>query len=216
MRTRLVIAALLLSVVAGTVAFRAAAVTPVRNVRVRVMQLEGAADADRSKRLAVQVFIGSRQLYQTPFVSGSTARWNKGLRAYTALAMPLSFVVVSDGGSRVPVRPARRIDPPRRAAPRDVQIDPDALLSAGMDDFVADYGTGTLDEGAEGSASAKARPMIDGGMPVIDAPKPAQPEFESQERRVSKVCTARLKWPPAEGEHRLSCGSMTLVIAVIH
>jgi len=212
MRTRL---ALLLSLVVVTIAVRAAAVTPVRNVRVRVLQLEGER-VDPAKRLAVQVFIGSRQLYQTPFVDGATARWDKGLRAYTALAMPLSFVVVSDSGSRGPVRPARRIDPPRRAVPRDVEVDPDALLSAGMDDFVADYGTGTLDEGAQGAASAKTRPPIDDGMKMIEAPKPAQSEFEGQERRVSKVCTARLKWPPAEGEHRLPCGSMTLVVSVSH
>jgi hypothetical protein len=32
--------------------------------------------------------------------------------------------------------------------------------------------------------------------------------------QIKTVCTAKLKWPPSDGEHRLKCGGMVLVVRV--
>jgi len=61
--------------------------------------------------------------------------------------------------------------------------------------MVADYGTGTLDEGAE------AGPHPDG------APPPATPDSTP-----GALCGAEIPWPPDDGRHRVECGAMTLVV----
>jgi len=175
------------------------------SVQVRVLRLGTVPAAWQAHRLSVRVSIGSRALYTTPARRGVDAVWNKGLRAYTASTNPLRFQVLAAGAvgdphgtpaHDAPVPSKRtRTDEPRESA--------DEILSAGLDDLVADYGEGTLDEGADSMPSPRER-----------EPRP-RPETAQSAEDPGVLCTATLAWPPAPGEHALLCGSAVLFIRIL-
>jgi hypothetical protein len=162
-------------------------------VRVRVLRLEGAPAGLESRRLAVRVSIGTLPLYTTPYVAGRDARWGNGLRAWTASSNPIVFEVLAGGGAPA-ANPPRHRESRKAAGAGDKD---DSILESGLDHLVADYGMGTLDEGA-----ADAPPSRPGGpvmSPFVRVPRAA-------------FCVAKLDWLPADGEHRLECGGATLVV----
>jgi hypothetical protein len=174
------------------------------SVRVRVLRLGGVPASWQARRLAVRVSIGSRELYTTPAKPGTDASWDKGLRAYTASTNPLRFqVLAADGAGDARAKPAPSDPAPSRKARRDAPRESaDEILSAGLDDLVADYGEGTLDEGSDAPAPPRDR-------------EPARDPQDASPAPVGGVlCTASLAWPPAPGEHALPCGKATLYVRI--
>ena len=198
------------------------------SVRVNVVRLEGVPEALGRAELAIRVSIGAKVLYTTPRVPGRDASWNKGLRAFTSAGRPLVFELLSDhampgdshpaSGGENPGTVTRFSAEPAPAAPRPASprgaAGGDETLSSGMDDLVADWGTGTLDEGIDGPDKAgKKRARPENQVTVPRFSRHAAPENQVTVPRSSPVlCAAPLPWPPADGEHRLDCAGMSLVV----
>ena len=184
------------------------------SVRVTVLRLEGVPDALAGARLAVRVSLGAKVLYTTPRVSGREAAWNKGLRAFTSAGVPLVFELLSD---RTPLAAGARTsagEPAPGSRPSPVAARPadaDETLSAGMGDLVADRGTGTLDEGIDAGDS---HPVVEGrpSRAPRENPVTVTKDQVTVPRSSPILCAAPLPWPPADGEHRLDCAGMSLVV----
>jgi len=167
---------------------------PAGSVKVRVVRLDGAPDTLKGHLLSVKVLVGDREIDRTPAARAEDARWDRGLRAYTAAAKDLVFGLM-DGS------PGAAAD---ASAPhgRGARVrDQDEALGTGFKDLVADYGTGRLDEGAD-SAGQRRKDLVADAASLAPVPR----------RGTVELCRAAMSWPPSDGEHRLDCVGMTLVI----
>lgn len=165
------------------------------SVQVRILGLEQVPDDWRTLNLAVRAAIGTRFLYQTPGIRGARRSWNRGLRVYTAYSRPVVLRVVET--DRVASRNAvkRKSSAPVRRTSREDLSRSDETLATGMDDLVMDYGP----SGAPGDAQ---RRDPDG--------EPEAFRYPVGEDRYRVLCKTKIKWPPADGEHRLDCGEAVL------
>jgi hypothetical protein len=162
---------------------------PARRVKMRVLRLDDAPKEWTARRLLVGVSIGAREIYRTP--AETKPDWDKGFRVQTSRGHPVEFAVV--GTSCASPGTADDTAKARRAPQRKGHGDDS--LETGMDDLVADYGTGTLDEGA-GPDRRPARAAVAGAC------------------REKVLCRASLAWKPEPGEHKVPCGAATLVVTV--
>lgn len=171
------------------------------SVRVQVLRLEAVPPDIGARRFAVRVSIGSKRLDQTPWARGPEPKWDRSLRAFTAVGNPLVFEVVgeaaapaqspSDEPPATPPRPARHASSPATQ---------DRTLATGFEELVGDWEAGLSPP--PGRPSSPDPPAASG-----KTPRPARPA-----PREETLCRARLSWPPSNGEHRVPCGTMVLVV----
>jgi hypothetical protein len=167
-------------------AFVAAKPSTSNSYRVRIVRYEPGTDPGPRGRLSVTASFGKKKLYQTPKVPASRPEWGKSLRASTVKNAPLRFKVLAHGKN------AALAVAPKAPTPLE---DPDGTLATGLDDFVADYGTGTLDEGTP-----------------QEPERPGKKAGKKGGKKTVVWCRAELAWPPADGEHVLACGSGRLIV----
>lgn len=190
-------------VAAGLVEYPAAA-RDVRSVTVRVVGLEDVPRDLDARRVAVRVFIGSKRLYQTPWARGPAPTWNRSLRAFTAVGNPLRFEVVVGPSAPPQTVPSR--EPPPQAAPVPASLqDQDRTLATGFEELVGDWEAGLSPAPARAPRKEPRPPAASD-----KEPRPHPPPGAAEPPGV--LCRAVLPWPPTDGEHRLSCATMVLLI----
>lgn len=193
------------------------------SVRVRVVGLEAVPPDIGARRFAVRVSIGSKRLYQTPWARGPEPTWGRSLRAFTAAGNPLVFEVVSETTAR---EEAPGGEPPA-TAPRPARPpgSQDRTLATGFEELVGDWEAGLSPPPARPSPD-QPNPAATIGLPhpptTIGLPHPPTPDGKTaRPRRPARpqarqepttLCRARLSWPPSDGEHRVPCGTMVLVV----
>lgn len=177
-----------------------------RSVKVRVVALEAVPPDLAARRVAVRVFIGSKRLDQTPWSRGSRPVWNRSLRAFTAVGNPLVFEVV--GEAAVPPREPAREEPPATAPrPSRTPASQDRTLATGFEELVGDWEAGPSPPPARPPRGPPDPPATSG-----NATPPSRPARPPVREGATTLCRASLAWPPSDGEHRLACGSMVLVV----
>ncbi len=193
--------------VPGPLVAREAPDTPeghVHNVRVALGTLEGATG---SAPLAIQVSGGGRILFTTAGKAPQATRWQHRIRVFTRHDHPLVFRVIRmepDAAAFMTApRPRRRPAASARPALPEPEVRrQDRILAEGFDDLIGDFDL------------PDARDRLE----AIARNRSAQDIPERRNERPSThvandggvLCTATLAWPPADGEHSLACGDMTL------
>ncbi len=167
----------------------------VRSVMVRVIRLEAVpADVGRG-RFAVEVSIGSKPLYRTPWAWGPVPVWKRSLRAFTAAGNPLVFEVMVETPMRKET--GERFSGVERKPAGDEHVSQqDRVLATGFEEFVGDMGPEPppVSERGEGSPPRQSEPR--------------------EVRDFTSLCRAHLSWPPEDGEHRVGCGGSVLVVEI--
>jgi hypothetical protein len=95
------------------------------------------------------------------------------------------------------VRPEKK-KPAKIEMPESAIREQDRILAQGFDDLVGDL------ELEDSQQLLEAIAHDDEFIEHTKAP----------DLQIKTVCTAKLKWPPSDGEHRLKCGGMVLVVRV--
>ncbi|MBL6976158.1 MAG: hypothetical protein ISR64_10530 [Deltaproteobacteria bacterium] len=168
------------------------------SVRVRILELTRVPDHWKGLNLAVRTAIASRFLYQTPGIKGARRPWNRALRVYTAYSLPVVFKVVEPDAV---VRRTAAVRKPKARLWQRTRADEaqsDETLATGLDDLVADYGP-------SGEIAANGPTDPDDDSTAYSYPVGADV--------VRTLCKTKLKWPPADGEHRLECGGAVLLVS---
>ncbi len=179
-----------------------------RSVKVRVVALEAVPPDLAARRVAVRVFIGSKRLDQTPWSRGSGPVWNRSLRAFTAAGNPLVFEVVGEAAAP-PREPAREEPPATAPRPSRTPASQDRTLATGFEELVGDWEAGLPPPPARPPPGQPHPPAASGN--ATPRPRPARPPAREG---ATTLCRARLAWPPSDGEHRLACGTMVLVVHI--
>ncbi len=114
------------------------------------------------------------------------------MRAFTARGNPLLFEVVvvppreAEFSSENPATADRNLARPATVSRQD------GVLATGFEELVGDLEAGSPP-------------------PPVRSPEGPTPPGPVAEEPTT-LCRARLSWPPADGEHRLTCGASLLVV----
>lgn len=197
--------------VPGPIVAREAPDTPeghVHNVRVALGTLEGATG---SAPLAIQVSGGGRILFTTAEKAPQATRWQHRIRVFTRHDHPLVFRVIRmepDAAALMPPpqpapRPQRRPAASARPALPEPEVRrQDRILAEGFDDLIGDFDLPDARDRLEALARTRR---------AQDIPERRNERPSTQVATDGGVlCTVTLAWPPADGEHSLACGDMTL------